>query len=297
MNLPRMGTARRPARPAPHHVIPQGLRRLARQVASGWVLLAALGPPAVRAQEDVPFLTTPDHVTEAMLGLAGVGPRDHVIDLGSGDGRIVITAARRHGASGLGVEIVADLVRQSRAHAQRAGVADKVQFKEQDLFATDLRPATVVTMYLLQSVNLQLRPRLLQLAPGTRVVSHDWDMGDWQPDRSLTLEVPDKAVGRDKRSRVHLWVVPARVDGLWCTAEGSLQLTQRFQTFSATLMRTGDTTPLRVFDGRIEATRLQSHDGQLALEASAAGLQLTRVDPTLAFNSRGFQRATGARCG
>jgi ribosomal protein L11 methylase PrmA len=271
--------------------------RIVRPLLRCLALGAALATGPARAQEDVPFLTTPDNVTQAMLALAGVGPRDHVIDLGSGDGRIVITAAKRHGATGLGVEIVADLVRQSQAHAQRAGVADKVQFKEQDLFATDLRPATVVTMYLLQSVNLQLRPRLLELAPGTRLVSHDWDMGDWQPDRSLQLAVPDKQVGRDKSSRVHLWVVPARVQGLWCAGEGSLQLTQRFQTFSATLTRAGETTPVRVFDGRIEATRLLSHDGQLALEASATGLQITRVDPTLAFGAQGFQRATGTRCG
>ena len=164
---------------------------------------------AARAQEEVPFVTTPDRVTLAMLELAQVGSRDHVIDLGSGDGRIVITAAKRFGASGLGVEIVPDLVRRSREAARSAGVAERAEFREQDLFATDLGRATVVTMYLLPEVNLQLRPRLLALAPGTRIVSHDWDLGDWLPDRTLTVDVPEKAIGREKFSRVHLWQVPA----------------------------------------------------------------------------------------
>ena len=171
--------------------------------------LAGAGAPA-RAQEEVPFITTPDHVTLKMLELAGVTARDFVIDLGSGDGRIVITAARVFGARGLGVEIVPELVERSRASARRAGVADRVEFREQDLFATDLSAATVVTMYLLPEVNLQLRPRLLALKPGTRIVSHDWDMGDWPPERTLVVDVPDKAVGREKLSRLHLWRVPPR---------------------------------------------------------------------------------------
>jgi SAM-dependent methyltransferase len=182
---------------------------------------------AAFAQDEVPFITTPDRVTLTMLELAQIGPNDHVIDLGSGDGRIVITAARRFGASGLGVEIVPDLVRKSRDNARAAGVAERVEFREQDLFATDLARATVVTLYLLPDVNLQLRPRLLALPAGTRIVSHDWDMGDWAPERSVTLDVPDKAIGRDKRSTVHLWRVPARVDGLWCSAGATLRMTQR----------------------------------------------------------------------
>jgi SAM-dependent methyltransferase len=156
---------------------------------------------------DVPFIVTPDHVTLAMLELAGVGPRDMVIDLGSGDGRIVITAARRFGARGLGVEIVPDLVRVSRENARRAGVADRVEFRQQDLFETDLSAATVITMYLLPEVNLRLRPRLQKLAPGTRIVSHDWNMGDWEPDRIVVVPAPEKPVGREKVSRLYLWVV------------------------------------------------------------------------------------------
>lgn len=202
-------------------------------------LLLAL-PLAPAAQEDVPFIVTPDHVTLAMLELARVGPGDTVLDLGSGDGRIVITAARRFGARGLGVELVPELVQRSREFARRAGVADRAEFREQDLFKTDLTLASVITMYLLPEVNLQLRPALLRLAPGTRVVSHDWDMGDWPPDRTLTLDVPDKSVGLEKKSRVHLWTVPARVAGLWCAADGSrLRLAQTYQTVRGEWTRVG----------------------------------------------------------
>ena len=131
-----------------------------------------------------------------------------MIDLGSGDGRIVITAAKRFGASGLGVEIDPALVAKSIENARRAGVEAKAKFVEQDLFKTDLAAATVVTLYLLPDVNLKLRPSLLALKAGTRIVSHDWDMGDWKPDRSITLKADSKKIGLKKESDVHLWVVP-----------------------------------------------------------------------------------------
>ena len=233
------------------------------------------------AQDEVPFITTPDNVTLAMLQLAGVTAQDFVVDLGSGDGRIVITAAKRFGAKGLGVEIVPDLVAQSRANAQKAGVAHRVEFRVQDLFLTPLNDATVVTMYLLPEVNLQLRPRILALPPGTRIVSHDWDMGDWVPDRTVTLDVPDKTIGRDKRSNVHLWVVPAPVQGLWCSKGLSLQIEQRFQRFSATLAASGVPAPVMVFDGRIEARTLRglgaAGDPRAELELQGADLRLTRL--------------------
>jgi len=239
-----------------------GLRARART--AGTLLSALTGligwaSPAP-AQDEVPFITTPDRVTVAMLELAAVSARDHVLDLGSGDGRIVITAARRFGAGGLGVEIVPDLVRKSREHARIAGVEGRVEFREQDLFATDLTRATVVTMYLLPEVNLQLRPRLLALAPGTRIVSHDWDMGEWVPERTLTLDVPDKTIGREKTSRVHLWVVPAQVHGAWCAGDTRLELAQRFQRFSAVLHKRGALAPTVVFDGRIEGTLLRTEE-------------------------------------
>ncbi len=120
------------------------------------------------------------------------------------------SAASQFGAAGLGGEIVPDLVAKSRENARRAGVADKVEFRVQDLFETDLSCATVITLYLLPEVKLQLRPRLLALKPGTRIVSHDRDMGDWKPDRVVTVDVPDKPIGREKLSRLYLWMVPPR---------------------------------------------------------------------------------------
>lgn len=142
-----------------------------------------------------------------MLDLAGVGPGDRLIDLGSGDGRIVTTAALRWGTRGLGIEIDPQLVTMAQENARREGVAHLARFATQDLFETDLSEASVITMYLLPQVNLMLRPRLRTLAPGTRVVSHDWDMGDWLPDRSLEVAAPDKRVGFRKSSRLMLWVI------------------------------------------------------------------------------------------
>src|SRR5262249_28787972 len=148
-----------------------------------------------------------------------------------------------------------------RSAAARAGVAERAEFREQDLFKTDLAPASVITMYLLPEVNLQLRPALLQLAPGTRIVSHDWDMAEWLPDRSVAIDVPDKAIGLEKRSRVHLWVVPARLAGVWCGAGGALEISQRFQRVDAVWRaRSADrkvTLPSWPLQGRIDGTGLR----------------------------------------
>jgi SAM-dependent methyltransferase len=172
------------------------------------LLWCLAGCAFAQGDTEVPFVVTPDHVTREMLKLADVKPGDYLIDLGSGDGRIVIVAAKHFGARGLGVEIVPALVDKSRDNAIKAGVADRAEFRVQDLFATDLSGATVITMYLLPEVNLQLKPRLQKLKPGTRIVSHDWDMGpDWPADRTVVVDVPDKPIGRDKKSRLHLWVV------------------------------------------------------------------------------------------
>ncbi|WP_077000294.1 methyltransferase domain-containing protein [Variovorax sp. KK3] len=247
------------------------------------LLAAATSAPATASTlvEEVPFITTPDHVTLAMLELAGVGAQDHVLDLGSGDGRIVITAAKRFGASGLGLEIVPDLVAQSDANAQRAGVADRARFRVQDIFEADLSTASVITMYLLPEFNLRLRPSLLALAPGTRIVSHDWDMGDWEPDRTITLPVPDKAVGREKLSRLHLWHVPAPVQGRWCAGALTLEMTQRFQSYRAQFEGGGQRYQ---WSGRVRGAALPPpvggplrpgltwRDGALHVAAGAPGL-------------------------
>lgn len=155
-------------------------------------------------QFDVPFVPTPFVVIEEMLRLAKVTPQDYVLDLGSGDGRVLITAAQRYGASGMGVDLDGDLVAQSQAFAAEAGVADRVSFLQQDLFKTDLSRATVITMYLLPGVMGRLQPQLLDLKPGTRLVSHDFRLGDWKPD--VTTQI---------RKNTFLWIVPAKVAGPW----------------------------------------------------------------------------------
>ena len=150
---------------------------------------------------DVPFVPTPEKVVARMLELAKVGPSDVVYDLGSGDGRIVITAAKKHGARGVGIDIDPERLREARDNARRAGVGDRVEFREGDLFQANIGEATVVTIYLLSGINMKLRPKLLaELKPGTRIVSHAFDMGDWKP-------VATEKVGT---STVYYWVVPDR---------------------------------------------------------------------------------------
>ena len=174
--------------------------------------------PAAGAQDgrcDVVYVPTPQVVVDEMLRMAKVGPADYVIDLGSGDGRIVITAAKKHGARGFGVDLDTYLLKIANAAAAKEGVADRARFIEQNLFETDLRPATVITSYLLPEMNARLRPTLLKLKPGTRVVAHDYAMGDWDPDEEKTLVVPEKTVGDPGKSYVFLWIVPATVAGRW----------------------------------------------------------------------------------
>lgn len=219
-----------------------------------WVLRAAAalvflaqfaGAPAAGADE-VPFVPSSTNVVDVMLEIAGVTASDYVVDLGSGDGRIPIAAARRFGARALGIEYDPKLVSVSRAGAVNAGVADRVEFREEDIFVADFSTASVVTMYLLPDVNFELRPRVLfELRPGTRVVSHDFDMADWEPDRQVTIPDPDKKVGARQESTVYLWVVPARVAGAWRgTLSGPagdepvvVELEQQFQKVHATIWR------------------------------------------------------------
>jgi SAM-dependent methyltransferase len=163
-----------------------------------------------------PFVVSPPEVVDRMLQLAQPKPGERLIDLGSGDGRIVIEAAKRFGARGLGVDIDPRLVALARENAREAGVEALARFEVRDLHETDLRGAAVVTMYLLPEVNLKLAPRLLeQLAPGARVVSHDYDMGAWPYDEMIELPLADKFVGPIGRSRIYLWVVPADARGRW----------------------------------------------------------------------------------
>jgi SAM-dependent methyltransferase len=184
--------------------------------------------PSARAQFpfDVPYVPTPYVVVEEMLRLAEVGAGDFVMDLGSGDGRILIAAARKFGARGIGVDLDPERIEESVYNAQEEGVSDRITFQQQDLFKFDLSPATVITMYLLPSVNLKLRPRLYDLKAGTRIVAHDFDLGDWQPDQKSTV-----------RKNVFLWIVPAKVGGHWRITLGpsagnrsyDVEIRQKFQ--------------------------------------------------------------------
>lgn len=213
-------------------------------------LAAALAVPAgLLAQGayqdlDTPYVPTPQVVVKRMLDIAGVKPGETVIDLGSGDGRIMITAARDYGARGFGVDIDTYLVQSSNEEAVRAGVSDRVKFLKQDLFATDFHEADVLTLYLLPDVNLALRPKILaELRAGTRVVSHDYGMGVWRPDAQETVAAPDKTVGVRKESTVYLWIVPAKVEGAWeleihlggKTRRYPLSLRQQYQVVSGSV--------------------------------------------------------------
>src|SRR5687768_5645387 len=144
------------------------------------------------ADASVPYVPTPQVVVDRMLEIGKVSAQDYLIDLGSGDGRIVVTAAKKYGARGFGVDLNPTRIAEANDNAQKAGVTDKVTFQRRDLFETDLGPASIITMYLLPRVNLDLRPKLLNLRPGTRIVSHDFSMGDWQPEHHEQVESKDK---------------------------------------------------------------------------------------------------------
>jgi hypothetical protein len=226
------------------------------RVARTALVAAVLAMPA-GAQDygDTPYVQTPQNVVDRMLEVAKVGPKDFVIDLGSGDGRMIITAAKKHGARGFGVDLDRRLVTLSNRLAAKAGVADRAVFYERDIYQTDLSPASVVTIYLLPEVNLMMRPRLIaMLKPGTRVVSHDYDMGEWTPDLAFTMDAPGKTVGRDEKSKVFFWVVPANVSGKWRWYEPApaggqrsyeLVLDQFFQKIEGTLAVDGKSAPIQ----------------------------------------------------
>lgn len=213
----------------------------------GVVLADEVAPLASRPE--VPFVPTPEEVVAEMLEMAAVDADDVLYDLGCGDGRIVITAARERGARGVGVDIDPDRIQESRQNAAQAQVTDRVQFIQSDLFEVDLRPASVVTLYLLPNVNLRLRPKLLrELAPGTRVVSHDFDMGEWVPQETARLS----------GHSVYFWVIPANATGNWESRREDgvrLELSQEFQSIEGTATVNGQRLPIR--EGRLDGDRLR----------------------------------------
>lgn len=234
-----------------------------------WAALALL-PLHASAQDamkelDTPYVPTPQVVVDRMLDMARLKAGETVIDLGSGDGRIMIEAASKYGARGFGVEINPLLVKRSNEAAVKAGVADRVKFLQQDLFNTDLHEANVLTLYLLPDVNLALRPKILaELKPGARVVSHDYGMGEWRPDAEETIPAPDKKVGARKESQVFLWTVPAEVEGEWIFELSSgvksrrtrMVLKQKFQVVSGSVELTGQGV-VRLSEGRLRGDELR----------------------------------------
>jgi precorrin-6B methylase 2 len=186
-------------------------------------------PTVGQAGKDVVWVPTPQALVEKMLDLAKVTPQDFLMDLGSGDGRTVITAAKR-GLSAQGVEYNPDMVELSKKNATAAGVSDKATFVKADLFETDFSKAQVITMFLLPSINMRLRPQILKMRPGTRIVSNTFTMEDWQPDQQETI-------GGDCTSwcTAHLWIVPAQVQGTWQAGQNALTLKQTFQNVEGTL--------------------------------------------------------------
>ncbi len=208
------------------------------------LMLLLWAAPAVAADIERtggPYVPTPQTVVDHMLRVANVGASDYVIDLGSGDGVIVLTAARQFKASGMGVDIDPELVTLSNEKAVKLGVADRVRFAQQDVFKTDLSKATVLTLYLLPEMMMNLRQKIFnELKPGVRVVSHDYHFGDWRPDDAVSFDVPEKeAITGVPAATVNLWVVPARIAGAWEVkiAGGEtyeLALRQRFQSIEGT---------------------------------------------------------------
>ena len=235
------------------------------------VAFLAMAPALAQDWGDTPYVQTPQNVVDTMLEIAKVGPGDYVIDLGSGDGRMVITAAKKHGARGFGVDLDRKLVALANRNAAKAGVAERAVFYQRDLHATDVSAATVMSIYLLPEVNLMIRTRLLAtLKPGTRIVSHDYGMGEWRPDYFTELAAPGKTVGIGERSKIYYWVVPGHAAGRWVwrlAREGKpvdfeLALQQKFQVIEGTLKADGSSA-------RVEKARLTGED--IAFSATLDG--------------------------
>lgn len=258
------------------------------------LLVLCLASALTQAQDfgDTPYVQTPQNVVDAMLETAKVGARDYVIDLGSGDGRMVITAAKKRGARGFGVDLDTRLVKLANDNARKAGVADRAKFYARDLFETDLSPASVITIYLLPEVNLMARSKLLALAPGTRIVSHDYGIGDWTPDIEYEMDAPGKPVGRSHKSKVLYWVVPDIVAGRWAwTVDGGgkrlaldLLLDQNYQKLKATAKLDGRALPVEraILTGRqVEVVLALPERGRVTFSGRRSGQVLEgemRVD-------------------
>ena len=226
----------------------------------------ALGLAACLARADelewqAPFITTPDEIVVRMLEMAGTRADDTVLDLGSGDGRIVIAAASRFGARGLGIELDGALVEKSRANARAAGVEERVRFEQGDVLVADIARASVVTVYLLPALMGKLQSRFVnELAPGTRVVSHSFGMAGWRPDRSEMFKVSGRHPGQGDESRLYLWIVPADVRGVWRGPNLQVRIEQNYQQIDVEGARnavlSGRDISWEGFKGRVEGNRI-----------------------------------------
>jgi SAM-dependent methyltransferase len=219
--------------------------------------------------KDVVWVPTPQALVDRMLDLAKVTPGDYVIDLGSGDGRTVITAAKR-GARALGIEYNPNMVALSKRNAAREGVAERALFVRGDIFESDFSQATVITLFLLPELNIKLRPKILDMKPGTRVVSNSFTMGEWSSDGTVTAS---ESEGCTAYCTAYLWIVPAKVAGKWQLAQGELSLKQEFQTVTGTL-RSGDTL-MRVVNGRLRGDQLTFTAGGAKYSARVEGETMT----------------------
>jgi len=210
-------------------------------------------PSVGQEGKDVVWVPTSQTLVDKMLDMAKVTAKDHVIDLGSGDGRTVITAAKR-GARALGIEYNPDMVELSKRNAVKEGVTDKATFMKADLFESDFSKATVITMFLLPDINLKLRPKILDLKPGTRIVSNSFTMGEWKADETATV-----SEGCNSYCTAYLWIVPAKVGGRWQLPEGELTLKQSFQMISGTL-KSGSGTA-QITGGKLNGDRISFSAG------------------------------------
>jgi SAM-dependent methyltransferase len=205
-------------------------------------------PQVGQEGKDVIWVPTPQALVEKMLDMGKVTANDYVIDLGSGDGRTVITAAKR-GAKALGIEYNPDMVELSRRNAEKEGVSNRASFMKADLFESDFSQATVITMFLLPDINLRLRPKILNLKPGTRIVSNSFTMGDWSADETVTVK--DNCISY---CTAYLWIIPAKVEGTWQLGDGELSLKQTYQMLAGTLKRGGNT--VQIANGKVNGDQI-----------------------------------------
>jgi hypothetical protein len=246
----------------------QVLPRLAAVV--GVALVVGLGPASAQYEprvgqegKDVVWVPTSQALVDKMLDMAKMTPADYVIDLGSGDGRTVITAAKR-GAKAHGIEYNPDMVALSKKNAEKAGVAGKATFVKADIFESDFSSATVLTLFLLTDLNIKLRPTILDMKPGTRVVSNSFGMGDWTPEETAIL-----SEGCTSFCRAHLWIVPAKVGGNWQLGQGQLTIEQKYQKFTGKLTTGNAVAPIA--DGKLNGVEISFTAGNTQYKGRVSG--------------------------